>query len=261
VSDFSPPHDCRLTIGCLKRNFNEFKAQVGSPFETLRPENSVIDRFFERRQDDEEGGEGGERIQQVRSRPVFSLHSGRTRGATWFDKSKPPQAVVWLLGAELHDERHKGRTDAYDIFGQLDRSGKLFPTETDYKWLELDRRRLDTDNFQQDVLADADDLIARTQADGRAEGSLAGVAARAAWHEERDGTTILHVAISREPYTGSRSGYSFPLTDERFLLMSEAVRQRAEARYKPEVLAEEVQEFPGGTQNERVFVLVFDPNQ
>jgi hypothetical protein len=116
---FSPPHDCRLTIRCLKGSFG-FRVEIESlSFEALRSENSFIDHFFERRQDDARAGEGGERIVQIKTHPAFSLHSGRMRGATWFDKSRPPQGIVWLLGAEAHDERHKGSTDAYDIFAAL----------------------------------------------------------------------------------------------------------------------------------------------
>jgi hypothetical protein len=125
-----PPNDYRITLRCLKQTF-DFRLTVGKDFASLRSENSLIDRFFDQREGDEDGGQGGERIVQIRSRPCFKLTSGRTRGATWFDRTRPPQGVVWLLGAEMHDERHRGRADAYDIFGALDGKGELFPVEID----------------------------------------------------------------------------------------------------------------------------------
>ena len=259
MPDFGPPHDCRLTIRCLKASFG-FRVDLATlSFAELRNQNTVIDRLFERRQNDERGGEGGERVAQVRSRPVFALHSGRMRGATWFDRSRPPQAIVWLLAVEEHDERHKGRADAYDIFAQLEGRGELFPTETDYKLLELDRRRLDTASFADDVRENSAAVVKEAAETGRAAGELAGVSARMVWERDDKGTVTLHVAISAEPVHGVRSGLEFPLTDQRFHLLAEAVRQAAEALYKPEVLAEPVWEFPGGLRNERAFVLIFEP--
>ena len=259
MPDFAPPHDCRLTIRCLKESFG-FRVDLKTlSFEDLRNQNTVIDHFFDRRQNDERGGEGGERIGQVRSRPVFSLHSGRVRGATWFDRTQPPQGIVWLLAVEDHDERHKGRADAYDRFAQLEAADDLFPTGTDYKLLELDRRRLDTASFATDVQESAADLVKAAADSGRSAGELANVPARLAWERDEDGAVTLHVAISTKPVKGPRSGYEFALTDERFYLFAEAVRQAAEDLYKPEVLAEPVWEFPGGLREERAFVLVFDP--
>lgn len=145
----SPPHDCRITLRCLKETFG-FGLPLSSDFRSLRTENSLIDRFFEQRENDEAGGETGERVRQIATRPAFKLTFARMRGATWFDQTQPPQAVVWLLGAEQHDERHKGKSDAYDILGQLDRNKTLFPSPLDYKRLELGRRRLDSISFASD---------------------------------------------------------------------------------------------------------------
>jgi hypothetical protein len=122
----TPPHDCRITLRCLKATF-QVPLGSGKDFATLRNDNSTIDAFFERRENDERGGEGGERVSQIRSKPAFKFTYGRMRGATWFDRENPPQGVVWLLGAEPHDERHKGRSDAYDILGRLDAEDELFP--------------------------------------------------------------------------------------------------------------------------------------
>lgn len=166
--------------------FHPLRLASGERFSVLRTQNTLIDVFFERRETDPAGGEGGKRISQVRTRPVFGLTSGRMRAATWFDTGCPPQAVVWLLDAQLHDERHKGSADAYDVFAQLEAAGRLFPVELDYKWLELDRRILDTASFADDVRADAHALVDGARQNGRANGTIAGVPARLAW-EQREG--------------------------------------------------------------------------
>lgn len=254
-----PPHDCRITVRCLKATFG-FKLPLKKDFSSLRSENSLIDHFFARRQKDSHGGEAGERISQIKSRPAFKLTSGRMRGATWFDKTMPPQAVVWLLGAELHDERHKGESDAYDILGELDRAGNLFPTDVDYKRLELDRRRWDTESFAEDLRTDAADLIRRGWPDG-ANGVLAGVKARLVIQREGSFAAI-YVAVSEQPVRGKRSGLQFPLTQERFLLLTEGTREAAEEAFGTTVLADELRErdkFPGGVRGERPFLLLLEP--
>lgn len=186
--DPGPPHDCRLTHRCLKDTF-DFGLPLDRDFASLRSENSLIDRFFDRREGDEQGGEGAERVQQISTKPAFKLTSGRMRGATWFEKNRPPQGIVWLLGAELHDERHKGGRDAYDILAALDGRGQLFPQQIDYKRLELDRRRWDTESFAEDVVRDGRELFGAAQGAGTARASLVGVPSRMVIEEEsaRDG--------------------------------------------------------------------------
>jgi hypothetical protein len=257
-----PPHDCRLTARCLREAFSPLRLQPGEPFSKLRAENSVIDKFFEQREQDPQGGEGGKRIVQVRMRPVFGLTFGRTRAATWFDTTCPPQGVVWLLDAEIHDERHKGTSDAYDLFAQREVDGVLYPVEVDYKWLELDRRRLDTESFADDVRGDARELVLHARKHGRATGSLAGIPARLAWEHAANDLPLLYVAVSVKPIVGARSGFEFPLTNERFLLAAEAVRQAGEELFGPEVLVEEqfapVAALGGHLRNQRAFMIVFE---
>lgn len=182
------------------------------------------------------------------------------RGATWFEKNRPPQGIVWLLGAELHDERHKGGRDAYDILGGLDEKGLLFPQEIDYKRLELDRRRWDTESFAEDVVRDGGELFGNAEAGGgSAKGSIAGVPARMILQEEEGGVTIAHVAVSGRPVKGPRSGLDFPLTQQRFELIQEGVRQAIEGEVGGDVLAGELPgAFPGRLGNERPFAVMFD---
>jgi len=238
-----------------------FTLKPGQPFASLRTENTLIDRFFERLENDPKGGEGGKRIAQVTSRPVFGLTSGRMRAATWFDVEHRPQGVVWLLAAEMHDERHKGKSDAYDIMGQLDAAGRLFPQRVDYKWLELDRRRLDTESFAADVRSDARALVEAAQHSGRDFRTVASVPVRANWEASEGGLSTLYVAVSLQPVRGERSGLEFPMTNDRFLLVAEGIRQAGEDVHGPEVLVDEVLRFPEALPpltNERGFVVVFE---
>lgn len=224
----------------------------------MRSENSFIDVFFERRESDPDGGEQGERVSRIRSRPAFKLTKWRLRGATWFDTTRPPQGVVWLLGAEMHDERHKGSTDAYDILGGLDDQGQLMPQSVDYKRLELDRRRWDTESFATDLAEDADRLLDETLNDDRATGTLAGVPSRWAVQSREADFVLVVVAVSTKPITGARSGLDFPLDQKRFWLLNEGCRAAAKRR-GCDALSEETQDsmsVPGGLNNERAFRLL-----
>ena len=214
--------------------------------------------FFERLQNTPAGGEAGKRIGQVRSRPVFGLTYGRMRGAVWFDRTRPPQGIVWLLGAEVHDERHKGRADAYDVFAELEARGELFPREVDYERLELDRRLVDTASFADDARRDARGLIERVIAEGRVDGELVGIPIRLI-ADQRQGLVALHGAVSTRLVLGRLSGVEFPLTNDRFLMTAETVRAAAEDLFGPEVLAEELHHFPDSLRDdERGFVILFE---
>jgi len=166
---------------------------------------------------------------------------------------------VWLLGAELHDERHKGKSDAYDILGRLDDAGELFPAAVDYKRLELDRRRRDTENIASDVARDAAALVDQAFPAG-AEGTVAGVRVRLIAEDEA-GMTTLYVAVSEQLVAGQHSGLSSPLTERRFLGIILGFRAALEERFGPPVLTEELRErsaFPGGVRRERPFLVYFE---
>lgn len=252
-----PPHDCRITLRCLKSTF-DFALPLDQDFASLRNVNSLIDKLFEMRQDDERGGEGGERVKQIETRPCFKLTSGRMRGATWFDRDHPPQGIVWLLGAEMHDERHKGKSDAYDILAKLDAAGQLFPAEIDYKRLELHRRRWDTSSFSTDLRSEAATIARTALENGRVETTLVGVQVRAI--VERENSMLgVYVAVSVRPVRGPRSGLPIGLTEERFLLLQEGIRAAVEKQLGTSTLAGEIGNtlvFPGGRRaDERAFVV------
>jgi hypothetical protein len=163
------------------------------------------------------------------------------------------------LGAGIHDERHKGKADAYDVLEALEKKGDLFPKEIDYKRLELDRRRWDTRNFAEDLMTDARALFKKAWPKG-ATGKLVGVPVRVVVESEA-GFAVMYVAISEKPTKGSRSGLSFPLTQERFLLIQEGMREAAVSFLDSSVAAEELHDrrkFPGGLHQERGFLLFFE---
>lgn len=253
----APPHDCRLTARCLREDFSPLTLGLDEDFEVLREQNSYIEAFFERRMNDPEGGEAGERIRRIRSRPAFSLHYMRLRGATWFETDNPPQGIVWLLGAGIHDERHKGGTDVYDILGALDDAGQLMPQTVDYDRLELDRRRADASVFPDIARAEADALVADCVRNSHAQGAVAGIPLRLSGSSDA-GTTTLYGAVSRVPVPGVRSGLPFPLTEERFALVVETLRTAAANIGGTDVLTGETYTYPGGLAgSERAFLLVF----
>lgn len=100
----------------------------GTSLADLQHDHDVIGKFVAVRQ---QSPEGLERIRSIASqRPVYSLHYGRYRGATWHDRRA---AAVWLLGWRIHKEGD--RDDAYRFFGELDAAGHLFPTSDDYEAL------------------------------------------------------------------------------------------------------------------------------
>ena len=77
--------------------------------------------------------------------------------------------------------------------------------------------------------------------------------------EEAGGLLLAYVAVSEKLVKGPRSGLKFALTQQRFALIAEGVRQAVEGAVGTEVLAGETPgAFPGGVKNERVFALMFD---
>lgn len=254
--DPRPPHDCRLTARCFRESFG-FKIHPPYDFSALRSENSGIDKFFSLREPDPDGGEGGERVQSVTERPVFALHSGKMRGATWFDREQP-HAIVWLLAFEQHDERHKGSGDAYDIFARLEGQGRLYPVDVDYKLLELARRARDTEGFRDAALADAKALLAEAVSEGAARGTTASVETRVATIDGGN-PTILGVALSMKPIRGELSQAVFPLTEDRFLLLATSFENAARELFGDAEAEVPSYAFPGGLSNERAFQIAFAP--
>jgi hypothetical protein len=71
--------------------------------------------------------ETGERIRDLIDRPCYSLHAGRYRAATWYDRARD---VVWLLAAGVH--REDSPEDFYQEVARLEHAGQLYPADSDH---------------------------------------------------------------------------------------------------------------------------------
>ena len=152
--------ELRLTRRALADLGLDDQAVAGLPAAELVDRHPMIAAFVERRLQNPEGQEA---IQLPESRAiVYSLHSGRWRGLTWWE---PDLGLVWLLGAGYH--RSGDRSDAYGVLKRRDEADELFPTEQDYLDLEPDPA-----DFVAAVARDAPSLMAEV-------GKVPGVAVEA----------------------------------------------------------------------------------
>jgi hypothetical protein len=81
------------------------------------------------------------------------------------------------------------------------------------------------------------------------------------WKRSASGPSSLYAAISTRPIRGARSGWQFPLTAARFLLLAEVVRRAGEDLFGPEVLVEELYTSEDPLRkhpNERAIYVVFE---
>lgn len=150
----------------------------------------MLRAFQERRSRHPTGSDG--RIIEVSGftrAPVYSLHVGKDRGATWYDEE---EQIVWLLGV--------GRSHDYDHLRRLAESGRLLPTPGDYERLEPDAPGVD---FTTAILADIRLLKARAAAapDRVVTGRLAGRIPVRLCVESGD-PPMLVVAISQRIFPG-----------------------------------------------------------
>lgn len=152
--------DLRITERALK-DLDLSADLLGRNVEELVDEHPVIKAFAERRAQTPIGQEA---IQLPKSRQVvYSLHSGRFRGLTWFDDDDD---VCWLLGAGFHESG--SRDDAYTVLKRRDGDGDLLPTENDYLALYRWRESLGVSNVR-DLVAVLAELGPSLLADARAK--------------------------------------------------------------------------------------------
>lgn len=121
--------------------------------------------------------------------PVGVLAHGHDhRGATWFDEQ---HGVVWLMAYRLH--RSGQPDDFFPLVQELDAQDQLFPTETDYERLELDR----ADRFVKSVLIESQQLLKAGRATPEVEVSreLGGAYAVAVTVEVADDLESITVAF------------------------------------------------------------------
>ena len=164
----------------LSQDDVRFQAGARTRFQQPTVREQLDRRFFDL-QNDERGGEGGEPSDKSshdllsNSRPD---ECGVRHGSTSPNCSRR-SCGSW---GRPHDERHKGKSDAFDILGKLDAAGALFSAEIDYKRLELDRC-LDTTSFAADLRDDADRLASAVLGMGDVPETIVNV--RSAWFATR----------------------------------------------------------------------------
>jgi hypothetical protein len=94
---------------------------------------ALIEKFYELRGREPDGGEA---IAGLVQRVCKSLHAGRYRAVTWYDREHD---VVWLLAVGIH--RADSQEDVYNQAIKLEQAGKMYPTADDYAALPAARRR------------------------------------------------------------------------------------------------------------------------
>jgi len=131
-----------VTCRCLTEDLGFLPEDCNRPVEELI-DNQVIEDFVERRSQRPIGSEAVQAL--LPGLVAFSLHSGRYRGATWYDQYG---GAVWLLAVELH--REGSRHDAYPYFERLHQAKRLLPTRGDVERMVRGR----SPTFKQIVLED-----------------------------------------------------------------------------------------------------------
>jgi hypothetical protein len=191
-ANIPPPPDLRVTRRCIVEDLGIKLGDATPPTDELAGVHPIVKAFRDRRS---QSPIGQEVVTELTTRAVvYTLHSGRERGATWFDEGN---GAVWLLASRFH--RSGDKDDSYPYFRALDASERLFPTPDDF--LALAEFRAGT--FAQRLIEDAEGLIqsAKASPDVIHTGSIAGrVRIRLVF--ESDGPMIT-VAISRRLLPGA----------------------------------------------------------
>lgn len=121
----------------------------------------VLRAFVERRGQEPIGSERIAEVSAYLKAPIYSLHVGTRRPATWYDQD---EQVVWLLAV--------GKSHDYDHLRRLAEQDRLLPTVDDYEHLEAD---VPAAAFAAALFADVEQLVtaARQQPDRIVVGSVA----------------------------------------------------------------------------------------
>jgi hypothetical protein len=119
----------RVTNRCCVEDLGE---PPGTPVADLAERHPIVVKFQSQRGQEPRGARPIGHLKQRNS--IDSLHSGRYRGATWYDEE---YGVVWLLGFGIHKSRN--RDDAYQEFLALDEVDRLLPDKADYEALFRER--------------------------------------------------------------------------------------------------------------------------
>lgn len=123
-------HELRVTQRCIATDFAQGVPQT---FEDLSDVHEIVGAFRTKR---DVNATGGKTVgPDAGARTIYRLGRGNDhRGATWFDSAS---RVVWLCAYRFH--RSGAPDDAFPYFRELIASGKIWPQQEDYDWLDADR--------------------------------------------------------------------------------------------------------------------------
>ncbi len=138
---------------------------------------------------------GSEPIQSLLPRLVaYSLHSGRYRGATWYQERA---AIVWLLAARWHEQG--SAEDAYPYFERLLREGRIWPTREDVEHVVASRRL----TFERALLEQVPTIRqAAIEHPGQVEEAVIGGRVQVRIAYENGDSALLYVAIAQRLLPG-----------------------------------------------------------
>lgn len=122
-------YELRITARCCRDDLGLEPGEAS--FEELQSKWKIVRKFIDLRSS---LPDGQETFRGALGSDVFTLHAGRQRGATWYDRE---YRVVWLLGFGTH--REGDHSDSYAHLERLDKRDQLMPSEEDYEALIVDR--------------------------------------------------------------------------------------------------------------------------
>lgn len=190
------PWDLRITRRCLREDFH-LDADVSGRAEDHLEVHPLVRAFVERRGQIPIGQETFRCGTEVTGLPLYTLHAGTDRGATWHQSSVPPGlrseyelGIVWLLGARAE----------HDYDGLCALGDDLLPTVDDA------RRFIDDQayTFARVLVEEVPQLVARA---GRKRGQIiaavigGGIRVRLL-RDRDDEAPLLTVAINSRPLPG-----------------------------------------------------------
>jgi hypothetical protein len=181
-------YELRITARCCRDDLDVDPAKAS--IEKLRSKWKIVGKFADLRSSLPDGQEP---FRSAVGSDVFTLHSGRQRGATWYDRE---YRVVWLLGFGIH--REGDHNDSYNRIEWLDERGQLMPTVEDYEALIRDRHA----QLLPTMVAEARALLSRARsAPGQVHSALLNCGVSISLYVERlieegGGLEEFHLAIS-----------------------------------------------------------------
>lgn len=176
-------------LAVTRRCLEEDLGIVGRHWRDAVSEFPVLQAFADRRAQSPQGRERILDLMDVLRAPIFSLHSGADRAATWYDEDED---IVWLLAV--------GRSHDYDHILDLGRRGRLMPGIEDYDQFEPETTGRE---FAESLVNDARRLVEQAWMvrDEPVEGVLAG-RIRVRVCIETDDPDFLVVAVSERLVPG-----------------------------------------------------------